>query len=133
VFNSYVREDLKFGQDKSYKTGNDEAGQNWNWKRQPADNQGDGFPGTPNVEGDLVQALVSNPHLRVQVENGIFDLATPFFGTEYTMDHLGLPEEIRKHVRLEYYEGGHMMYVREADLAKLKSNVGAFIEETSKH
>jgi carboxypeptidase C (cathepsin A) len=133
AFNSYVREDLKFGQDKSYKTGNDEAGQNWNWKRQPADNQGDGFPGTPNVEGDLVQALVSNPHLRVQVENGIFDLATPFFGTEYTMDHLGLPEEIRKHVRLEYYEAGHMMYVREADLAKLKNNVGTFIEEASKH
>jgi carboxypeptidase C (cathepsin A) len=138
AFNAYVRDELKFGQDKTYKTGNDDAGQNWSWKRHAEGTQidelhGEGFPGSPNVEGDLIQALVANPHLQVQVENGIYDLATPFFGTEYTMDHLGLPDDLRKHIHLEYYEAGHMMYVREPDLTKLKTNVGTFIDDASRH
>lgn len=94
---------------------------------------GFGFPGAPNVEQDLVQALISNPHLKVEVENGYFDLATPFLGTEYTMDHLdGLPANLRGNITLKYYEAGHMMYVLESELAKLKANVAAFIEGVSK-
>jgi carboxypeptidase C (cathepsin A) len=85
------------------------------------------------VEGDLVQALLSNPHLQVEVENGYYDMATPFFATEYTMDHLGLPEQLQKNIRLQYYDAGHMMYLRDEDLAKLKSNIGAFIDSASKH
>jgi carboxypeptidase C (cathepsin A) len=85
------------------------------------------------VEGDLVQALLSNPHLQVEVENGYYDMATPFFATEYTMDHLGLPEQLQKNIRLQYYDAGHMMYLRDDDLAKLKSNISAFIDSASKH
>ena len=91
------------------------------------------FPGSPNVEGDLVQALLANPHLQVEVENGFYDMATPFFATEYTMDHLGLPEQLQKNIRLQYYDAGHMMYLRDEDLAKLKSNISAFIEGAAKH
>jgi carboxypeptidase C (cathepsin A) len=130
AFNSYVREELKFGQDKAYKTINEQAGGQWDWKHGGFQNFG--FPGSPNVEGDLIQAMLTNPHLRVEVENGIYDLATPFFGAEYTMDHLGLSEELRSHISLKYYDAGHMMYLREADLAKLKNNVGSFIEGASK-
>jgi carboxypeptidase C (cathepsin A) len=132
VFNNYVREDLKFGQDKTYKTLSEDAGQAWDWKRKDGD-QFEGFPGAPNVERDLAEALISNPYLQVQVENGIYDLATPFFGTEYTMDHLGVPKDARSRIHLEYYDAGHMMYVRDADLLKLKNRVAAFIDSTSKH
>jgi carboxypeptidase C (cathepsin A) len=68
--------------------------------------------------------------LKVQVENGIFDMATPFFATEYTMDHLLLPGNTRDRIQLNYYDAGHMMYLHEADLAKLKTNVGGFIDNT---
>ena len=129
VWNAYVREELKFGRDKIYKTGADGAGENWDWKR--AGGGGFGFPGTPNVEGDLIQAMIANPHLKVEVENGIYDLATPFFATEYTMEHLGLPESLQKNIKQQYYEAGHMMYVRDEELAKLKANVAAFIESAS--
>ena len=81
----------------------------------------------------MAQALLSNPHLQVEVENGYFDMATPFFATEYTMDHLGLPEQLQKNIRLQYYDAGHMMYLRDEDLAKLKANIGAFIDSASKH
>jgi carboxypeptidase C (cathepsin A) len=129
AFNSYVRNELKFGQDKTYHAISEGVGANWDWKHQG----GRGFfPGSPNVEGDLIQALLSNPHLKVEVENGLYDMATPFFATEYTMEHLGLPEKLQKNIHLQYYDAGHMMYLRDDDLAKLKSNVAAFIESASK-
>ncbi len=130
AFNRYVREELKFGQDKNYEILNYQAARAWDWKRQ--DRPGEFFPGTPNVERDLAEALIANPHLQIQVENGLYDLATPFFATEYTMDHLGLPENLRANIHLEYYDAGHMMYLREQDLARLKSNVARFIESASK-
>jgi carboxypeptidase C (cathepsin A) len=130
AFNTYVREELKFGQDKEYVILSEIAGPNWDWKHNPG--RGFNFPGSPNVEGDLVEAMIANPHLRVEVENGIYDLATPFFATEYTMDHLGLPEKLPGHIQMQYYDAGHMMYLRDEDLAKLSSNVGKFIESASK-
>jgi len=129
VFNSYVRDELKFGQDKPYHAISSGVGNSWDWKHQ---SDGYGFPGSPNVEGDLVQAMLTNPHLKVEVENGLYDLATPFFATEYTMEHLGLPEKLQSNIALKYYDAGHMMYVREEDLNKLKANIAAFIDSAAK-
>jgi carboxypeptidase C (cathepsin A) len=130
VWNNYVRTELKFGQDKTYHSSSNEANQKWDWKHNAGDNFG--FPGSPNVEGDLIQALLTNPHLKVEIENGYYDLATPFFATEFTVDHLGLPEKLQKNITLQYYDAGHMMYVHEEDLAKLKTNVANFIDAASK-
>ena len=54
AFNNYVRDELKFGQDKVYHTGSDEAGNNWDWKHRGG-GENFGFPGSPNVEGDLIR------------------------------------------------------------------------------
>jgi carboxypeptidase C (cathepsin A) len=121
-----VRTELKFGQDKVYVGSSNQANQEWNWKHHAGENFG--FPGSPNTEGDLIQAMLVNPRLKVEIENGYYDLATPFFATEFTVEHLGLPEGLLKNITLQYYDAGHMMYVREEDLAKLKANVGSFIE-----
>jgi carboxypeptidase C (cathepsin A) len=132
AFNTYLHDELKFSlQDRKYHTASEEAGNAWEWKHKVGENYG--FPGSPNVEGDLIQALLTNPHLQIEVENGLYDLATPFAATEYTMDHLGLPEKLQKNIRLQYYDAGHMMYLRDEDLAKLKANVAAFIDASSKH
>src|SRR5260370_965392 len=132
AFNSYVRNELNFDQDKTYHAINEGVGSNWDWKHQTGRGRGY-FPSSPNVEGDLAQALLSNPHLQVEVENGFFDMATPFFATEYTMDHLGLPEQLQKNIRLQYYDAGHMMYLRDEDLSTLKANIGPILESASKH
>jgi carboxypeptidase C (cathepsin A) len=130
AFNSYVRDELKFGQDKSYHAITEHVGENWDWKHSRG--PGSGFPGSPNVEGDLIEAMLTNPHLQVEVHNGLYDLATPFFATEYTMEHLGLPDKLQKNIHLQYYDAGHMMYLRDEDLAKLKNNIGVFIEAAAK-
>jgi carboxypeptidase C (cathepsin A) len=130
AFNQYVRETLKYSPDREYVSLSGQVGDNWDWKHnvQPGE-----FPVAPSVEGDLIHALLSNPYLQVQVENGYFDLATPFFATEYTMDHLLLPAKARDRIHLEYYSAGHMMYLHDADRAKLKANIESLIESTSKH
>jgi carboxypeptidase C (cathepsin A) len=126
--NEYTNNELKFGKGMVY---NDSIvnGRSWNWKRRPNPFQRGGFfPGAPNVEQDLAHAMVTNPYLHVQVENGYFDFATPFFATEYTMDHLGLPPNLEKNISLKYYMAGHMMYLHTPDRVLLHNNVAAFIE-----
>jgi len=131
AFNGYVREDLKFGKDLTYNTSSGDANRAWDWKRA-GDGRSYGFPGSPNVEQDLVEAMVTNPNLHIEVENGLYDLATPFLATEYTMNHLELPENLQKNIKLQYYDAGHMMYLHEEDLAKLKANVGSFLDNATK-
>lgn len=116
ALNAYVREDLKFESDVNYEilTGNVRP-----WK----------FPSEssyPDVSGTLAGAISRNPELRVTIENGYFDLATPFFASEYTVAHLDLAPELRKNLRMNYYKSGHMMYIRKEDLAALKQNAAKF-------
>jgi carboxypeptidase C (cathepsin A) len=128
AINSYLRDELKFpAGDQRYSGG---GGVQWSWQREGQGQRG--WRSATYVGGDLAQALVSNPNLRVEVENGYYDMATPFFATEYTMDHLGVNAELRSHITLKYYDAGHMMYLRVPDLAKLKGNIAAFIASTSR-
>jgi carboxypeptidase C (cathepsin A) len=80
------------------------------------------------VAETLRKAMTLNPHLKVFVANGYFDLATPYFATEYTFNHLGLPAELQANVSMGYYEAGHMMYVHLPSLAKLKEDLAQFIQ-----
>ncbi|HTI03921.1 MAG TPA: hypothetical protein VL549_01280 [Gemmatimonadales bacterium] len=121
--NSYLRGELKFETPDRYVMGGGNQGQ-WNWTR---DGQR-GWATTTYVGEDLAQALVTNPHLRIEIENGYYDLATPFFATEYTVNHLeGLSADLRDNITLKYYDAGHMMYLYEPALTELKQNVARFI------
>ncbi len=131
AINSYLRDELKFpAGDQRYVGGG--GVRDWDFTRQPQGRGGRGgfFRGTPYVGGDLAEALVSNPNLKVEVENGYYDMATPFFATEYTMDHLGVNATLRSNITLKYYEAGHMMYLHVPELQKLKQNIAAFITAT---
>ncbi len=82
-----------------------------------------------NVAEDLRQALTYNPYLRVFVANGYYDLATPYFATEYTFNHLELDPGLQDHVSMGYYEAGHMMYLHAPSLAQLREDLLAFVED----
>jgi carboxypeptidase C (cathepsin A) len=128
AINRYNHEELKFGKDRQYFNSNG-AGGRWNWTRQAG---GSFFPGAPNVQGDLVQAMITNPRLLVQVENGLYDMATPFMPTEFTFSHLGLPADLQKNISLKYYPSGHMMYLQDADRVALRDNIAAFIDKATR-
>ena len=130
LLNEYNHEELKFGLDRDYNNTSNGIG-SWNWTRGGRGGRG-GFPGAPNVQGDLAQAMITNPRLLVEVENGYYDMATPFFATEFTMDHLGLPDALKDHVQNKYYEAGHMMYLNDASRVKLHSNIAAFVDRATR-
>jgi carboxypeptidase C (cathepsin A) len=79
-----------------------------------------------NVAPNLRSAILMNPDLKVWVLNGYYDLATPFYGTEYTFDHLGLPKQHRGNVSMTYYDAGHMMYLLKSELVKMKDGAKSF-------
>jgi carboxypeptidase C (cathepsin A) len=127
AWNTYLRRELGYDGEREYvPSGNVQP---WNWEH----GQGIGFglSGTPNVGPDLARALERNPTLEVLLVNGIYDLATPYFAAVWTMDHLGLPPDLRDNIGRVDFEAGHMMYVHEPSLPRWREALTAFIERTS--
>jgi carboxypeptidase C (cathepsin A) len=83
------------------------------------------------VAETLRKAIYANPSLKVFVANGYYDLATPFWATEYTLNHLSLETEFRPNIHIRYYEAGHMMYVHIPSLHQLKQDLEEFIQQSS--
>ncbi len=118
AFNDYVRRDLGFESDLSYEI-IARLEPSWSYKA---------FENRYTETGETLRgAMTQNPYLRVHVASGYFDLATPYFATEYTLAHLGLTPEQRERLSVSYYPSGHMMYVQLASLEKLAAELAAFV------
>jgi carboxypeptidase C (cathepsin A) len=76
----------------------------------------------------LRSSIHKNPNLKVLICNGYYDLATPYFATEYTLNHLFLADEFKNNITMQYYHGGHMMYTMKQELEKFTKDVRAFYE-----
>jgi len=122
LINDYVRRELGFEADDDYTVLSLQVNRGWKW--DDADRMG-----YVNVTDDLRRALLANPHLKVIIANGLYDLATPFFAAEYTADHLAVGPALRKNVALTYYEAGHMMYFHPPSLAKLREDLADFYDD----
>ncbi len=132
AFNDYARKELHYGENKAFKP-SIPVFRSWNFQHQ--------LPGQPagslssrqgsNVMPDLANALKINPNLRIQLNAGYFDLATPFFQGVYEMRHLPMPASLQSHIEYRFYDSGHMVYAKDSSLALLHDNVAAFIRRTS--
>ena len=120
VFNQYVREELGYESDANYEILSFKVNENWQY-------EGGEFPDTS--EG-LRAAFARNPYMRVLVSQGYYDLATPFQAAYYSLAHMGLDAELRDNITIAEYEAGHMMYLHEASLAKLKADAADLIESS---
>ena len=119
TLNHYVRAELKYESDLPYEI---LTGRVRPWSFKDFENQ------YLNVAETLRAAMNQNPHMKVFVANGYYDLATPYFATTYTFEHLGLEPELRKNISMGYYEGGHMMYIHLPSLAQLKNDLARFLD-----
>jgi carboxypeptidase C (cathepsin A) len=119
ALNSYVRSELQYENDRPYEI---LTGRVHPWSYASATNR------YADVAGTLRGAMTENRHLHVLVCSGYYDGATPFHAATYTIEHLGLDPTLRANISQTYYECGHMMYIRHPDLAKLRADVGRFME-----
>jgi carboxypeptidase C (cathepsin A) len=118
--NYYMRQVLKYDTPLMYRSEiYDEIysdGNSWDFKHG-------NDPQTFNVAADLAQTMTYNPRLRIFSANGYFDFATPFFATQYVLDHLYINPALRRNITYGFYESGHMVYLHPAALAKFHADL----------
>ncbi len=117
----YLRDDLKFETDLPYEI---LKSLYQSWKFENYQNH------YVNTAIDLRKGIQLHPNLKIIVCNGYFDLATPFLATEYTFNHIQIPDAQRQNIEMKYYQAGHMMYLHKPSLAKLSEDLSTFIEES---
>ncbi len=118
AFYDYVRRELGFKSDLEYYILGGGVGR-WDW------GVSNGYADTSVA---LRNAFNKNPFMKVFVAYGYYDMATPYFAAEYSIDHLNLSPTLRRNFTTAYYEAGHMMYIDTKSLAKLKNDVTAFLQ-----
>jgi carboxypeptidase C (cathepsin A) len=123
LFNDYVRRELKYGTGQTYLPAALFGNNQWDFKH--GDN-----PINLNVSADMATAIKTNPKLKVMVNGGYYDLATPFYAAFYEDKHLPIPPSLGANIQYAWYESGHMVYVNDESLKQLHDKVAAFIRST---
>jgi carboxypeptidase C (cathepsin A) len=127
AFHDYIQKELKYMSQEPYFTSGPGVNQAWDFKHRAPGPQGPrGEQTTPDVAIDLADTIRKNPKLRVLSANGYFDLATPFFATEYDLNHMSLPAKLVGNVQYSYYPAGHMVYLNVDALKEMKADLAKF-------
>ena len=120
---AYFGEQLGMTTEARYEVLSYDVHKSWNWNR--GEDKGNSYACT---SPDLARALRRNTHLQVFVASGRYDLGTPYSASDWSLAQLDAPAEVLARVQHRYYDAGHMMYTRSADLARLKSDLGAWLK-----
>jgi carboxypeptidase C (cathepsin A) len=123
ALNAYMRDELEYESDLPYEILSAETWQNWDYE--------DFKNAYVDVSETLRNTMTRTRFMKVFVANGYLDLATPYFATEFTFNHLGLDASLRDNVQMEYYDAGHMMYVHIPSLEKLAADLRGFVATAS--
>jgi carboxypeptidase C (cathepsin A) len=132
ALHDYLDRELKYTSDETYYPSGAGVNQMWDHTHRlgsvaPTGGQGQGGGmRDAYVAGDLADAMRKNPRLRVLSLNGLFDLATPFFITEYDLAHIELEPKLRRNIEFAYYPSGHMVYLNVDALKQLKTDLATF-------
>ena len=119
---AYFSEQLGLQMDTRYEVLSRDVNRGWNWNR--GDSSRMGFCST---SPDLALALRRNSHLKVLAASGRYDLGTPYSATDWSLAQLDAPPEVLARITHRYYDAGHMMYTRQADLAQLHADLAAWL------
>ncbi len=119
---AYFSESLGMVDEQRYVLLNMETCKSWQWNR--GGSRGNAYCATSE---DLARALRRNAHLRVFVASGRYDLGTPYSATDWSLAQLDAPPDVLARVEHHYYDAGHMIYTRQADLEKLSGDLATWL------
>jgi carboxypeptidase C (cathepsin A) len=125
AFNAYLRDELKFETDLPYLVLNSDVGRQWRWGGEP------GRVGSAGVLDELKAGMTLNPHLKVLIVHGLFDLVTPYFASAYAIDQLYLDPAVRQNIALKTYAAGHMIYTHTVAREALYRDTEAFFRDAT--
>jgi carboxypeptidase C (cathepsin A) len=127
TFNDYYRNELGVEMDRPYVV----SGGLWReWDLSHTQPGSEYRSPVADTGIDLAHAIIRNPDMKVLVQQGYFDLATPYRATEYFIDQMPLPDTLRGNVELKLYEAGHMMYVHPPSLEQFRDDLAEFVRTT---
>lgn len=116
TINQYIRQELGYESDVEY-----HILRGLEWAYNPGE--------AADTSAELRDAFAKNPYMRVFVASGYYDLATPYYATIYTMNHMVLDPNLRENIRYEEYPTGHMVYIDQQALKDLHGHVTGFITD----
>ena len=122
-FMHYYTNDLGFKKERDYVVSGG-LYEDWDWLHTLPSGQKTLIT---NTAIDLATTMTRYPHMKVLVQQGYFDLATPHFVLDYVLNHMDLDAEQRSRITVEMYEAGHMMYVHPPSLEKFKRDLANFV------
>ncbi len=120
---AYFGDALGLVESQRYELLNLDTNRAWRWHR--GESRGNAYCST---SPDLSRALRRNPHLRVFVASGRYDLGTPYSASDWSLAQLDVPADVLARVEHHYYDAGHMMYTRQADLEKLERDLARWLQ-----
>lgn len=123
--NDYLFRDLGYETPLSYRPNNYAGiGGKWDWNH----NSAQGPQITADTSADLSAAMRRNPKMKLLSLNGLYDMATPFFGAEYDIDHMSLEPDRRANISWKYYPSGHMTYIDPDSARALKADIEGWMD-----
>ena len=129
-FHDYLGRELDYHSDLVYRPTYYSPKLTWSFDHKAPGSRGG--PGSlADVALDLSAAMRENPHLMVYSLNGLYDMATPFFGTEYDLAHMRIDRTLSPNLRFAYYPSGHMVYLNTEALKTMKADLARFYDEAA--
>jgi len=103
--NAWLRAGLGVSSERGYVLLNRQVNEAW---RQDVERHV--FDGVVGATDDLRYGMALNPHLKVLLSHGRYDLVTPYFGSHMVLNQARLDPALRKNLHIRHFEGGHMFY-----------------------
>ena len=129
AFQDYLRGELKFDGAEDYRVSAFDI--KWDWQhKQPGSPLAEAA--APNSVPDLARAMTMNPGLHVLVQQGWYDVATPWLATKHDLAHLDIAADARQRIHVSHYDAGHMMYLHAPSMQKYRDDLARFIRDTDR-
>ncbi len=123
AMNDYAENELNYKSDLPYIIWDFEGvNRAWEW--------GGAMGGYPQTATQLQSAMAKNKYLKVLVMEGMYDLATPFYASDYTFQHLRLTPDLRQNISFADFRGGHMVYNDAEALSEMKNKLDRWFQQT---